>query len=234
MEQQELDFKMEETAVVVLSGGQDSVTCLGWAQKNFKKVFAIGFDYGQKHSVELEQAKKICLLLDVPFTIHKIPSLSALGDSALTTDGDVSKTHHRNKNLPSSFVPNRNALFLTIAHAYAQTVDATALVTGVCQTDYSGYPDCRLDFVTSLQETLNLGYQTDIQILTPLMFLNKAETFKLAEDCGILNVVIEYSHTCYNGNRTPNEWGAGCGECPACSLRLKGYQQFVKAKEWIS
>lgn len=220
---------LPQDAVVVLSGGQDSVTCLGWALKKFRFVSAIGFEYGQKHNIEIQQARKICEKLCVPFVVHTIPSLKELADSALTTDGDVNEKHHRNKDLPASFVPNRNALFLTIAHAFAQKVNAQHVVTGVCETDYSGYPDCRAAFIMALENTLNLGYQTDIFIHTPLMALNKAETFKLAEDCDILDMVIEESHTCYNGVRALEwDWGKGCGECPACVLRKQGYEEYLK------
>lgn len=217
------------TAVVVLSGGQDSVTCLGLALRCFEKVFAIGFEYGQKHSVELEQAQKICDAHDVPFELFGIPALKELNDSALIGEGDVNAPHHRKPSLPASFVPNRNALFLTIAHAYAQKVDADVLVTGVCQTDFSGYPDCRLAFVQQLEFALNVGYDTNIKIMTPLMNLNKAQTFALAEECGFLKVVVDESHTCYNGDRTnKHSWGAGCGECPACKLRETGYIDYVR------
>lgn len=216
------------TAVVVLSGGQDSVTCLGMALDTYEKVYAIGFKYGQKHSVELEQARSICFKLGVEFSLHEIPSLAVLGDSALTTNGDVSQQHHRSKNLPASFVPNRNALFLTIAHAYAQKVGAEAVITGVCQTDYSGYPDCRATFVAALELALNTGYQTSISFVTPLMYLDKAQTFALAQKHDCLELVIAESHTCYNGERdTLHMWGYGCGECPACKLREAGYNKFV-------
>jgi len=220
---------INQDAVVVLSGGQDSVTCLGWALKKFRYVQAIGFEYGQKHNIELQQAAKICKALEVPFVIHVIPSLKQLNDSALVNNGDVNEKHHRNSDLPASFVPNRNALFLTIAHAFAQKVNAKHLITGVCETDYSGYPDCRAAFIASLEKTLNLGYLTDIFIHTPLMALNKAETFQLASDCNILDQVILESHTCYNGDRTRSwVWGKGCGECPACLLRAKGYEDYLK------
>jgi len=221
------------TALVVLSGGQDSVTCLGIALKRFEKVYTIGFSYGQKHKIELEQARKICDRLCLPFQLMEIPALEELADSALTTDGDVTKPHHRNSALPASFVPNRNALFLTIAHAYAQKIGAEFIYTGVCQTDYSGYPDCRFDFIRRLQVTLNIGYQTSIKILTPLMYLTKAATFSLAEDAGVLDVVLELSHTCYNGNREDSHaWGYGCGECPACVLRAKGYTEYLQKKSF--
>lgn len=217
-----------KSAVVVLSGGQDSVTCLGWALKHFEQVFAIGFRYGQKHEIELEQAAKICKTYDVSFQTFDIPVLAELGDSALTTNGDVTKAHHRMKNLPASFVPNRNALFLTMAHAYAQKVESDALVTGVCQTDYSGYPDCRDEAIGEIEKALNVAYETSIRILTPLMWLNKAETFKLAEEVGFLSVVIDESHTCYNGERNiTHSWGKGCGQCPACELRSKGYELYI-------
>jgi len=223
---------MSKIAVVVLSGGQDSVTCLGVALKGFEKVYAIGFRYGQKHAVELAQAEVICAKHNVPFVIHEIPSLSLLADSALTTAGDVNQLHHRDTSLPASFVPNRNALFLTIAHAFAQKVGADTIVTGVCQTDYSGYPDCRQLFIESLEEALNVGYNTSIRIETPLMYLNKAETFLLAEHAGFMEDVLELSHTCYNGDRTHrHDWGYGCGECPACKLRAVGYKSYVEELE---
>ena len=218
---------IDETAIVVLSGGQDSVTCLGWALKMFTTVHCISFKYGQKHAIELAQAQIVCDALGVSLAVHEIPSLAILGDSALTTGGDVNQKHERHANLPASFVPNRNALFLTIAHAYAQKMGAKHLVTGVCETDYSGYPDCREIFITELQNTLNLGYQTDIQIRTPLMHLNKAQTFQLAEDVGVLQLVIDESHTCYNGDRVHHwDWGSGCGECPACKIRQNGFREY--------
>ncbi len=221
--------------VVVLSGGQDSVTCLGVALREAEeagsKVFAIGFRYGQTHEVELKQAAAICNIYNVPFEVHEIPSLAILGDSALTTKGNVNAHHHRNASLPASFVPNRNALFLTIAHAYAQKVEAEYVVTGVCQTDYSGYPDCRAEFIFKLQDALNVGYKTSIKLVTPLMFLTKSETFALAGSVGFLNAVLEHSHTCYNGDRTiRHSWGYGCGKCPACELRAKGYEEFVASE----
>ena len=220
------------SCVVVLSGGQDSVTCLGVALEAFDEVHAIGFSYGQKHETELTQAKLICERHGVPFEVHSIPSLSALNDSALIGEGDVNEAHHRNASLPASFVPNRNALFLTISHAYAQKVGAPVIMTGVCQTDYSGYPDCREQFIKALEGTLNLGYDTDISIVTPLMNLNKAETFLLAESCGFLETVVNDSHTCYNGDRDHSHvWGKGCGKCPACDLRRKGYDQYVDWKD---
>jgi len=219
----------DKKALVVLSGGQDSVTCLGVALKQYGNVEAICFEYGQRHTIELEQAEQVCRMFNVNLVEHTIPSLETLADSALIGGkGDVSDKHHDHKDLPASFVPNRNALFITIAHAYAQKIKADHLILGVCETDYSGYPDCRAAFIDAMEETLNLGYQTAIRIRTPLMYIDKAATFQLAEDVDFLNVVLEHSHTCYNGIRnTKHEWGYGCAQCPACELRAKGYDAYL-------
>jgi len=213
-------------AVVIFSGGQDSTTCLYWALARYESVEAITFDYGQKHSVEIEQSKKICAMSNVKQTIIDISFLNTIVESALTSNGDVNELNA--KGLPASFVPNRNQLFITLAHSYAQKIGAENLVTGVCQTDYSGYPDCRQEFIHSIAATTNLGSDSDIEIHTPLMYLTKAETFALARDFGCLADVIEHSHTCYNGNREKrNAYGYGCDECPACDLRRKGYEEFL-------
>lgn len=214
-------------AVVIFSGGQDSTTCLGWATTKYNEVVAIGFKYGQKHSVEIEQAKKICDKLGVEYYLIDISFFGDLVDSALTHNGNINEAHSRLKHLPASFVPNRNALFITLAHAFAQKIGANILVTGVCETDYSGYPDCRLEFINKIEDALNKGSEVSISIETPLMFRNKAETFLLAEQVGVLDLVIEESHTCYNGDRSKkNSWGFGCGECPACKLRAKGFEEY--------
>lgn len=216
-------------ALVVLSGGQDSVTCLYWARKYYDEVEAITFAYGQKHSVEVHCAQEVCLRLDTKQTIVDISFLKKLNDSAMVHSGDVTKTLPNG--LPTSFVPNRNATMLTLSHMYAQKIEAEAVITGVCQTDYSGYPDCRRDFVNEMERALNLGSQTAIKIITPLMYLNKAETFKMAQDLDVLYDVCEYSHTCYEGIRgleNRHNWGYGCGICPACKLREEGWLEFVK------
>lgn len=213
-----------EKAVVIFSGGQDSTTCLHWALNRFGTVEAITFNYGQKHSVELDCAKEICDKLMIKQTIIDISFLNTIVESALTSNGDVNQKN--DKGLPASFVPNRNQLFITMAHSYAQKIGAKHLVTGVCQTDYSGYMDCRQIFINAISVATNLGSGEDIQIHTPLMYLDKAETFKLALDENCLGEVIEHSHTCYNGNREiMHPWGHGCGECPACELRAKGYYE---------
>ena len=219
-----------EHALVVLSGGQDSITCLGYALRVFSEVSAISFRYNQRHAVELDCAATVCARHGVAHRIVDMGTLlSSLVTSALTGAGEVGKPHVYKPGLPSSFVPGRNALFLTLAHAYAQEIGAQAVVTGVCQTDYSGYPDCREDFVRKLNVALDAGYETKIQILTPLMALDKAGTFKFAAEVGFLETVLEDSHTCYNGDhQTRNEWGYGCGKCPACELRAKGFAEFKK------
>lgn len=220
-------------SVVIFSGGQDSVTCLAWAIEKFDQVEAISFNYGQKHSIELQQAEKVCKLLDVKQTVVNISFLNTIVESALVSNGDVNVLNK--KGLPSSFVPNRNQLFITLAHAYAQKIGATNLVSGNSQTDYSGYFDCREAFIKALEWTTNMGSGENIVIHTPLMYLSKAQTFKLAEELGAINIVVELSHTCYNGDREHmNDWGAGCGTCPACVLRKKGWEEYVKMKETVA
>lgn len=230
---------MEEAkkkCVVVFSGGQDSTTCLGVSLSANFETHAISFFYGQKHNIELERAKAICEKLNVPHTVIDISFFGQLVDSALTHNGDVNEKHPRLKDLPASFVPNRNMMFLTIAHAFAQKIGADYLMTGVCETDYSGYADCRSEFIKLAQETLNAGVwgvnnlDDGIKIFTPLMYLNKAQTWRLAETTGVLDIVKTMSHTCYNGSDIMNDWGYGCGECPACKLRKKGYEEYINEK----
>jgi 7-cyano-7-deazaguanine synthase len=214
-------------AVVVLSGGQDSMTCLALALSRHEQVFAVCFDYGQKHRIEIDQARLIAREAGVPLQVVDVRFFGDLVTSALVENGDVNAAHDYKPGLPASFVPNRNALFLTIAHALAQENGAGYIYTGVCQTDYSGYPDCRHNFILSLQTALNIGYETGIEIVTPMMYLDKAQTFELADRLGVLADVIELSHTCYTGDRNHrHDWGHGCGKCPACQLRSKGYDQF--------
>ena len=222
--------KENSKCLVVFSGGQDSTTVLGWALKEFASVEAISFAYGQKHGKEIAFGQAICEKLGVKQTIINMESFGLVADSALITHGDVNVKNK--KGLPSSFVPNRNQMFITLAHAYAQKIGADSLALGVCQTDYSGYPDCRIDFIRAIETATNLGSDESIKIYTPLMYLTKAKTFELAEELGILEIVITLSHTCYNGNHhTLHEWGYGCGECPACKLREKGYAEYCELKK---
>ena len=214
-------------AIVIFSGGQDSTTCLYWALNRYKEVEAITFNYGQKHSVELIQAKIICEKENIKQTVINIDFLNTIVESALTSNGDVNKLNK--KGLPSSFVPNRNQMFITMSHSLAQKIGAEVLVTGVCQTDYSGYPDCRESFIKVIEWCTNLGSNANIKIETSLMYLTKAETFELAKKENCLTEVINLSHTCYNGNREKfNKWGYGCDNCPACELRKEGYNKFLK------
>jgi 7-cyano-7-deazaguanine synthase len=217
-------------ALVVFSGGQDSTTCLGWAKNRFEYVESITFDYGQKHKVEIAQAQKIALLLHVKNTLLSLDAFSQLNDSALIDSTQDIGAHHRvHTNLPASFVPNRNAIFFTLAHAFAQKQGIEHIIIGVNQTDYSGYPDCREPFVKALELALNLGSEANIIFHYPLMHLTKAETFALSKEEGVLDLVINESHTCYNGDHSEKHaWGYGCGECPACVLRKQGWEAYEK------
>ncbi|MDX1508684.1 MAG: 7-cyano-7-deazaguanine synthase QueC [Woeseiaceae bacterium] len=209
-----------EKALVVLSGGQDSTTCLYWALDRFgtANVSALTFDYGQRHRIELECAANVAAHAGVPHACLTIDTFSELGGNALT-DADVAvATEATDGELPNTFVPGRNLVFLTYAAAFAWPRDIQHLVTGVAQTDYSGYPDCREQTIRSLQQTLRLGMESNITIHTPLMHLSKKQTVLLADKLGALDAMA-LTHTCYNGERPP------CGACPACELRAKGFDE---------
>jgi len=225
--------KTPNKSLVLFSGGQDSTTCLFWAKKQFATVEALGFRYGQKHDVELQQAQLIAEKAQISFQVLNITGM--LQGSALTEhDKSISAPHELNQNLPASFVPGRNAVFLTIAASYAYTKGITDLIGGMCQTDYSGYPDCRRVFLDSLQTTMSLALDTDLRIHTPLMYLTKAETWKLAHDLDVLDIVRDLSHTDYNGDRTTyNDWGYGKLDNTASELRAKGYEE-AKANGWLN
>ena len=211
----------KEKVVVVFSGGQDSTTCLFWAKKRYKEVIAVSFDYGQKHSLELECAKDICKKYDVEHHIMDLNLLNQLAPNSLTrVDIKVDKKKEENK-LPNSFVDGRNMLFLTFVAVFAKQRGINTIITGVSQSDFSGYPDCRDVFIKSLNVTLNLAMDYQFEVLTPLMWIDKAETWKLADDLGVLDIVKNETLTCYNGIK-----GNGCGECPACTLRKNGYLKF--------
>ena len=216
-------------ALVLFSGGQDSTTALFWAKRTFEGVEAIGFDYGQRHRVELEQATHIAGLADVPFTILDLRGL--LGDSALTDSARaVDAPHPRDATLPATFVPGRNLLFLSLAGSAAYSRGISDLVAGMCQTDFSGYPDCRRVFVDHMEETLSAAMAPHtFRIHTPIMDIDKADTFKLAADLGVLDIVVEHSHTDYNGNRTDRHpWGYGKLDNDASRLRARGWEEFCR------
>lgn len=219
-------------AIVLLSGGQDSTTCLYWAIKNFDQVFAIGFDYGQMHVKELECAKKIAKDANiVSYKIFDIKDL--LAKSSLTEHTDHNLKSKINNELPASFTAGRNLLFLTIAGSYAAELKINDLITGVCQTDYSGYPDCRKNTIDAMQLSLSLGLgNNDMRIHTPLMYLTKAETWKLAKELNCLDVIINDTLTDYNGSEIMNEWGKGFNNNPATDLRVKGFYE-AKKNNWI-
>jgi len=219
-----------EPCLVLASGGQDSTTCLFWAMENFSSVNAICFSYGQKHSAEVEVSKGICSSLGVDQKVVDISFMADLVRSNLF-DGqpDVNEKHELNDKVPASFVPYRNMLFLTLASARACTLGIKHIVTGVCETDYSGYADCRDVFIKSLQASLNLATDfrdRNVVIHTPLMWLTKAETFRMAEELGCLDFIINRTLTCYNGVTRMNDYGMGCGQCPACRLRSAGYLEY--------
>lgn len=211
---------MTTKALVVLSGGQDSTTCLIHALHNYDDVHAISFYYKQRHSIELEFARKTCEDLDVS---HKVVDLTALGQltSNALTDSAIDVKAGEGGQLPSTFVDGRNLLFLSYAAIYAKSLGITDIITGVSATDYSGYPDCRDVFIKSLNVTLNLAMDYQFNLITPLMWLTKAETWRMADDLDMLDFIRDRTVTCYHG--IP---GDGCGECPACQLRKKGLDEF--------
>lgn len=231
---------MTETALVLFSGGQDSTTCLAWALEKFDAVETIGFDYGQRHAVELECRAPIRTALATikPAwqrklgTDHRLDlrTLGALSDTALTRERAIT---FADNNLPNTFVPGRNLLFFTYAAALAYRRGIKHLVGGMCETDYSGYPDCRAATLQALQTAISLGMAEAFTIHTPLMHINKAATWQLAAELGgaaLLDIIREATHSCYLGDRsTRHDWGYGCGSCPACQLRAAGYQTYNAA-----
>jgi 7-cyano-7-deazaguanine synthase len=224
-------MKNKNMALVVLSGGMDSVTTLYKALEDSAVIGAVHFHYGQKHDIERECAEYHTKKLGIELYDLSAEAFSQIGDSALLKGGDscVNNAHPTLAHLPASFVPGRNLIFLTYAAALAMKLGATEIWTGVCQTDYSGYPDCRQTSVNALANAIQRGMDfPDLEIVTPLMHLNKAQTFALAKELGVLRDVREHTHTCYNGDHeTYNEWGYGCGNCDACRIRSNGYLEFI-------
>lgn len=213
----------QEKALVVFSGGQDSTTCLFWAMERFTHVEVVTFDYGQKHSLEIECAKEIAKEHGIHQHILDMSLLNQLTANALTRE-DIQVEDNGN-GLPSTFVPGRNLLFFSFAGVLASQIGAKHIVTGVSETDFSGYPDCRDIFIKSLNVTLNLTMDYPFVIHTPLMWINKAQTWELADQLGVFEYIREKTLTCYNGIIAD-----GCGECPACKLRKKGLEDYLKAR----
>ncbi len=228
-------------ALVLFSGGQDSATCLAWALDRFAHVETVGFDYGQRHRVELACRPQILAALRARFPAwgarlgddHLLDAgvLGAVSETALTREAEITMGAN---GLPTTFVPGRNIVFMTLAAALAYRRGLSRLVTGVCETDYSGYPDCRDDTMKALQAALNLGMEARMVIETPLMWIDKAGTWALADRLGgadLVRLIVEETHTCYRGDReTRHDWGMGCGTCPACDLRAKGWAAYRSAK----
>ncbi len=229
---------MHTSALVLFSGGQDSTTCLAYALSRYRRVETIAFDYRQRHSVELQARLKVleAVRLQFPHWAAKLGEdhlldlavLGAVSETSLTRDTAFAMEA---SGLPNTFVPGRNLVFLTLAAALAYRRGLEVIVTGVCETDYSGYPDCRDDTIKAMQLALSLGMDKRFLLETPLMWIDKAETWRMADRLGgqpLVDLVVEHTHTCYLGDREHRHpWGYGCGTCPACELRSRGFMQFV-------
>jgi len=230
----------EGSALVLFSGGQDSTVCLAWALERYARVETVGFDYGQRHGVELIQRPLIRALLAGEFPAWgarlgedhalELPTLAAISDTALTREAEFAMTA---AGLPNTFVPGRNLLFFTYAAAVAYRRGIRTLVGGMCETDYSGYPDCRSDTLQALAKAISLGMDAPFTIATPLMSIDKAGTWAMADELGgapLVELIVEHTHTCYAADRkTRHAWGYGCGKCPACDLRAKGWEKWRSA-----
>lgn len=219
---------MGESALVVFSGGQDSTTCLFWAKQRFNRVVALSFRYGQRHALEVELARDIAKEADVEFHVLDVPLVGQLGSNSLTDKSITIDEVKPENSFPNTFVPGRNLFFLSIAAVFAREHGIFNIVTGVSQTDFSGYPDCRDAFIKSLNVTLDLAMDAQFKIHTPLMWLDKAQTWALADSLGVLDLVRTRTLTCYNG-----VVGDGCGHCPACNLRRRGLELYLSGKTEI-
>ncbi len=229
-------------ALVLFSGGQDSTVCLAWALENHARVETVGFDYGQRHSVELESRRTVRARIAARFPqwadrlgddhMLEMRGFGAVAQSALTADREIEMTA---KGLPSTFVPGRNLAFLIYAAALADRRGLSVLVGGMCETDFSGYPDCRRETLDAMARALNLGMAQDFEVATPLMWLTKAQTWAMAKQLGgddLVRIIVEDSHTCYRGERGElHPWGHGCGACPACELRARGWESWTASGE---
>jgi 7-cyano-7-deazaguanine synthase len=228
----------KEGALVLFSGGQDSTTCLAWALERYERVETIGFDYGQRHRIELDCRQDVLAALREKFSHwgarlgeDRVIAIQALADIAETSLTREAEFRLQADGLPNSFVPGRNLIFLSFAAAVAYRRNLRHIVTGVCETDYSGYPDCRDDTIKAMQLALNLGLERRFVLETPLMWIDKRQIWELADKLGgseLVHLIRESTHSCYAGDRAHvHEWGRGCGACPACELRAAGWQAFV-------
>ena len=230
-----------DAALVLFSGGQDSTVCLAWALERFARVETVGFDYRQRHRAELEARERVCARMTAlrpawaerlsEDHVIRLDALAELSDTALTREVAIEIGE---SGLPTTFVPGRNLVFFAFAGALAYRRGVKHLVAGMCETDFSGYPDCRDDTIKAMQLALNLGMERRFVIHTPLMWIDKAATFALAHDIGgsaLIDVLVEDTHTCYLGDRSHrHDWGYGCGQCPACRLRAEGFARWKSAR----
>ena len=224
---------MTTSALVLFSGGQDSTTCLAWALARFDRVETVGFDYGQRHAAELAARPHILARMKSPKLgdDHLLPLdvLKAIGGSALTDDVKIEMGE---SGLPTTFVPGRNVMFLTVAAALGYRRGIFDLVGGMCETDFSGYPDCRDETVQATAKALSLGLARDVKVHTPLMWIDKAAPWKMADELGgkaLVDLIIDETVTCYHGDPARHDWGSGCGQCPSCELRAAGFQKYRAA-----
>jgi 7-cyano-7-deazaguanine synthase len=218
--------KQIKKALVCLSGGQDSTTCLYQALRDYDEVAAIGFNYSQNNLVELEYARRTCDINAVPFEVIELTDIfKTIGNTTLIGGGDVNAVSITT-GLPAAFVPNRNQIFITIAHGVAQKIGAQTLITGICELDVGAYPDCTANYLEHLNKTTNIGSGVEVEIKSPFIFMNQGDIFKVAEELGVLDEIIEHTITCYNGDEDLYEWGRGCGDCPACEVRIAGFEDY--------
>lgn len=234
-------MKRNDKALILFSGGQDSATCLAWALERFAHVETVGFDYGQRHTIEMQCRRNVLDQVRAQFPkwatrlgedhVLDLSVLGEISETSLTRDMDIEMN---NKGLPNTFVPGRNLIFLNFAAALGFRRGIYNLVAGMCEADFSGYPDCRKDTLDATMKAISLGMDTDFTLATPLMFLSKAGAWDLAESLGgreLVDLIVEVSHTCYMGERGDlHDWGYGCGDCPACELRAKGWAEYETAK----
>jgi 7-cyano-7-deazaguanine synthase len=234
----------QNSAIVLFSGGQDSTTCLAWALSKFEHVETIAFDYKQRHSVELECRLNVLASIREKFPEWKnklgedhllsIPVLSDISDTSLTS---LSEIKYQENGLPSTFVPGRNLLFLVLTGAASYRRGISNIVTGVCETDFSGYPDCRNETIKAQETALSLGLDSPMEIHTPLMWIDKSQTWELSYELGgnkLIDVICQDTHTCYLGDRSQKfEWGYGCGSCPACDIRKRGWEKFLTLGKYV-